>query len=113
MKSLSNVQLRTDQPDARHALVLDDVQDANISGLACSYSAGAAPLVRLTHGRGVLIRGCRPEAAGGVFVRLEGRDTANVALVGNDLSRVGQASELAERAAADSLRTAGNLDPKP
>ncbi|MBN2580767.1 MAG: glycoside hydrolase family 28 protein [Pirellulales bacterium] len=111
--TLSNVRLQTDEPDPRHALVLDDVQAANVSGLVCSYTPDAAPLVRLTETRNVLIRGCQPNAPQGVFIRLEGRDTTGVALIGNDLSRVGKTAELAEDAAADALHTAGNLEPQP
>ncbi len=110
--TISNMRLETDQPDGRHALALDDVQEANLSGLTCSYTPGAAPLVRLVQTRDVLIRGCQPNAPHGVFLRLEGRDTAGISLVGNDLSRVGKAGEFANGAAPISLRCAGNLDPE-
>ncbi|MBN2580768.1 MAG: hypothetical protein JXB10_17410 [Pirellulales bacterium] len=111
--TLSNVRLQTDEPDARHALVLDDVQEANVSGLVCSDTPDAAALVRLTETRNVLIRGCQPLAPQGVFVRLEGRDTSGIALIGNDLSRVGKVSQLGKNAPAEALRSAGNLDPQP
>jgi hypothetical protein len=111
--TLSNVRLQTDEPDGRHALVLDDVQEANISGLTCSRAPTAASLIRLVQSRNVLIRGCQPEASDGVFLRLEGRDTAGIALVGNDLSRVGKVGDFAEGVPPTSLRSAGNLDPEP
>ena len=44
--TLSGVRLETDEPDGRHALALDDVQDANISGLTCSHAPAAASLDR-------------------------------------------------------------------
>jgi hypothetical protein len=107
--TLTDVRLETDEPDGRHALALDDVQDANISGLACSQAPAAAALFGLEQARNVLIRGCRPDAANGTFVRLAGKDTAGVALIGNDFSRVGQLNEFAEEAAPASMKSAGNL----
>ena len=74
--TLSDVRLLTDKPDERHALVCDDVEEANISGLSCSHAAAAPSVVRLAQGRNVLIRGCQPVIPDGVFLRLEGSNTA-------------------------------------
>jgi polygalacturonase len=106
--TLTDVRLETEEPDGRHALALDDVQDVNISGLACRQAPGAAALVDLRQTRDLLIRGCRPEAEG-VFLRLAGKDSAGIALIGNDFGHVGQISEFTDEAAPASLRSAGNL----
>jgi polygalacturonase len=111
--TLSDVRLETDAPDARHTLVLDDVQDIDISSLICFNTPNAAPFIRLTQTRNVLLRGCRPDAPTGVFLRLEGHDTAGIALIGNDLTHLVKTSEFAEDASPDSLRAVGNLNPKP
>jgi len=107
--TLSDVRLTSDEPDGRHALALDDVDDANISGLSCVQSPSAAAIVGLQDARNVLIRGSRPEAADGVLLRLTGNNTSGVSLIGNDLRRVGQLSEFAGDAAPTELRSAGNL----
>ena len=107
--TLTDVRLQTDEPDGRHALALDDVQEANISNLSCSQAPTAAALIGMIQSRNVLIRGCRPETADGVFVRLAGKDTAGISLIGNDFSHIGQLSEFADEAAPASLRSAGNL----
>jgi hypothetical protein len=107
--TLSGVRFETDQPDGRHALALDDVQDADISGLRCSYSVGSAPLIGLLQSRNILIRGCQPNAADGVFLRIAGKDTAGIALIGNDLTHVGQTGEFADNATRTSLQSVGNL----
>jgi hypothetical protein len=60
----------------------------------------------------VLIRGCQPTAADGVFLRLEGGNTAGIALLGNDLSRVGKIAEFAEGVEPTVLRSAGNVEPQ-
>jgi polygalacturonase len=108
--TLTDVRLLTDEPDGRHALVLDDVREANVSGLTCSHAPDAAPLVRLVQAQSVMIRGCQPQAP--VFLQIEGRNTADVALIGNDLRRVAKAVELGEEVLPTSFHTAGNLAPK-
>ncbi|MFZ1936639.1 MAG: glycosyl hydrolase family 28-related protein [Thermoguttaceae bacterium] len=111
--TFSDVRLLSDKPDQRHALVLDDVQGANLSGLSCSHAAAAPAVVRMTQAENVFIRGCQPVIPDGVFLRLEGRDTAGIALVGNDFSRVGKVAEFGEWVAPTVLRSAGNVEPKP
>jgi hypothetical protein len=108
---LTDLRLLTDEPDGRPALVMDDVQEANVSGLACTKIAAGMSVVRLMQARNVLIRGCRPEADG-VFLRLEGKDTTGIALIGNDFSRVGKAAESAKEVDPHALRSAGNVEPK-
>jgi hypothetical protein len=107
--TLNNVRLETDEPDGRHALALDDVQDVNISGLNCSQAPAAAALVGLLQTRDVLIRGCRPQAPNGVFLRLAGKDNSGISLLGNDFSRVKQLSEFADEALPTSLKSIGNI----
>jgi polygalacturonase len=110
--TLADVRLLTDKPDERHALVLDDVRDANVSGLSCSSAAAAPSVVRMAQARNILIRGCQPLIPDGVFLRLEGRDTTGIALVGNDFSRVGKVAEYGEGVDAAVLRSAGNVEGK-
>ncbi len=110
--TLSDVRLLTDKPDGRHALVLDDVQDANLSGLSCSHAAAAPSVIRMTQVRNILVRGCQPVIPDGVFLRLEGGDTARIALIGNDLSRVGKIADFGEGVEPAVLRSAGNVEAK-
>jgi hypothetical protein len=88
---LSNVQLQLAKEDKRHALVLEDVDDALIDRLDAAYSAGASSTVRLSGVKDVLIRGCRPKVGTDVFLRLEGSGSEGVTLVGNDLSGAARA----------------------
>jgi polygalacturonase len=109
--TLSGVRLETDQPDGRHALALDDVQNVDISSLNCSYSTGAAPLIGLLQTRNVLIHGCRPSAPDGVLLRIRGKKTVSIALAGNDLTQVAAISEFAEDGDPAALQMRGNLPP--
>jgi polygalacturonase len=106
--TLTDVRIQTDKPDGRHALVLDDVQRASISNLAGAQPTAAA-LVRLTQCRNVLIRGCQPEAGESAFLRLEGPDTAGIALLGNDFGNIAQVADFAEGLEPAVLRKEGNL----
>ena len=96
--------LRTAQPDLRHAMVLDDVEDLAIDGLDAGFSAGAAPVLSLVQARGAIIRGCQPHAEGGTFLKLAGDATRKVQpLIANDLDGVGQPVEIAPNVPASVL----------
>lgn len=85
---LSGMQLRTAAPDARHAVVGDDVEHLEIDGLDTTSTAGTPAIVRLQNGRGVLIRGARPIGPAEEFLRLTGPETRDVVLLGNHLGSV-------------------------
>jgi hypothetical protein len=86
--TLTNIQLQLAGADKRHAVVLDDVKNATLDGLAVVYSSGAASSLCLTDVRDVLIRGCRPPAGMDVFAKLQGPRTEGVTLMGNDFRAV-------------------------
>ncbi len=90
-----NVQLQLAKDDRRHALVFEDVEDALVDGLDAPCSPGASSILRLTDVKGVFIRGCRPTVGTDVFLKLQGAQSENVVLAGNDLSGV---SKVVERA---------------
>lgn len=54
---------------------------------------GASSILRLTDVKGVFIRGCRPRAGTNVFLKLQGAQSENVVLAGNDLSAVSKVAE--------------------
>ncbi|HUS72995.1 MAG TPA: glycosyl hydrolase family 28 protein [Sedimentisphaerales bacterium] len=91
---LHNVRVHTSTPDLRHAIVLDDVEDALIDSLDATFSAGASSMVRLTNIKGAFIRGCRPRTGTDTFLKLEGEASEGVVLVANDLSRVRRVVEM-------------------
>lgn len=109
--TVSNVRLQTVKPDARHALVLDDVQDVELDSVICMPAVGTNALMRLTQTKNILIRGNRPRSAKGAFLKVEGPESSNIGLVGNDLSQVRQVVELTCDAPANAVRQAGNIEP--
>jgi polygalacturonase len=106
---LNNVKLLTTAPDARHALVFDDVEALDLDGLDCAYSPGAAALVKMVRTRTATIRGCRPQAPGGVFLKLEGKENSGIALLANDLRQVGRWLETEAATPKDVVAQTGNL----
>lgn len=83
---LQNVELVADKPDARPAVVCDDVADLLLSGLETTAPAGSAPLVALQNTRHAFVSGSRVPQASEVFVHVSGRDSQNIAVAGNALN---------------------------
>ena len=109
---LQNVKLLLAAPDARHAVVFDDVEALDVDGLDCAYSPGAAPIVKMTRTRVVTIRGCRPQAPDGVFLQLEGKENSGIALLANDLRQAGKWLEADSDTAREAVAQSGNLMPE-
>ena len=60
---LRDLRLRTVQPDLRHVLVCDDVQDLVLDGVDARPAAGSAPAIRLIRSPGAIIhKGDEPAA---------------------------------------------------
>jgi len=91
---LNNVQLQLATGDQRHALVLEDVQDALVDGLNAAFCPGASSTIRLTDVKGVLIRGCKPKVGTDVFLKLQGAQSDKVVLTGNDFSGANKVAEV-------------------
>jgi hypothetical protein len=105
--TLDRVRFGLATPDHRPAVVCDDVADLYVTGLRAAGPA-SGPLVRLRRARGATLRDCRPAGGAEAFVRLEGADTSDVALVGNDLRRAGAGVVRADGFAGP-VAEAGNL----
>lgn len=103
---LSNVQLQSAKPDQRHALVCEEVEDLFIDALDAEFSQGSAAMIRFTDVQEAFVRGCRPQVQAGTFLRLQGKETERVVLVGNDFAAV----DTLVQADADVAETAVNYD---
>jgi polygalacturonase len=86
-----NVGITTTVADERPALVCDDVQNLSVDALAASAPQGNAALMRLVDVRGAFVRGCSAPAGSAAFLRVEGPHTADINIMGNDLSQTGKA----------------------
>jgi polygalacturonase len=107
--TLRNVHLDSVNPDHRHALILEGVEDAQIDGLAASSAEDGSPVIRLNDVKGVFIHGCRAPAGTRTFLRLEGDKTKNVSLVANDLSEAKTPVETSPDVPESAWSQIGNL----
>lgn len=104
-----NVRLQFVKPELRPGLVCDDVRDLLVDGLGVQSSPGAVAAIRLVGCREALIRGCRPGP--GTFLRLEGRTSGEVTLLGNDFSRAERTVELGPGVREEAVYRAANRGP--
>ena len=96
--------------DARPALVCEDVDDLELVRIRAETSGGE-PLVRLRGTRGALLQGCRPGQAE-TFVRIEGQNSADLAVAGNDLRGVRRPVVASDGFSGRIIET-GNLEAPP
>ncbi|MHC4400086.1 MAG: glycoside hydrolase family 28 protein [Planctomycetota bacterium] len=106
---LVDVELGTVEPDRRHAILCDDVDDVVVDGLGAQGSPDAAAMIRLINTRGALIRGCRAGGIVDLFLDVSGKTSERVMLVGNDLSRVSDVVQAAGEVPDDALFQASNF----
>jgi hypothetical protein len=84
---LRNVECIADKPDARPAIVCDDVDDVILAGLELSASAGPAPLFDLRDTRHAFLTGMRSPAASLVFAQVSGAASSGITLLSNSLAK--------------------------
>ena len=109
--TVDNLDVSAERPDARPALVLDNVQHAHVSGLRAMPPAEDQPLVWLRSVRDCRLSGLRARPGTRAVVRLSGADTARVSLVGNDFSQAGTVATVDGAVAATALRMERNATP--
>ena len=96
--TLCNVKFDLGSPDLRPALVCDDVQDLELHSLRAQGSLDAESLIRLHNTSRAFIHGCRPLNAVRTFLRIEGGESRDILLQGNDLRQAERAAESAQGA---------------
>ena len=106
---LDNVRLSTVAPDARHAVVCDDVRDVDINGLnAAPATADGAAVLRFSQVQDAKVSGFAARGAVDVFLSVDGEATRNVALIGNDFTSVRRVVERLADVPPGEIRNMGN-----
>ena len=95
---LRNIEFITDKPDARPAIVCDDVSDVTLSGLQLAAPVDGAPLIDLRDTRRALVTGMRSPAGVKVFAQISGANSSEIALQGNTLDPRQKAVEYSDGA---------------
>ncbi len=83
--TLENIRLRFTAEDHRPALVCEDVESLDLSGLKAAGTLQTPGLIRLVNARNVRISDCRPTSPVAVFLSVSGDRTGGIILSGNDL----------------------------
>lgn len=106
---LDGVHFHLEQPDARPAMILEDVTDLELrSTSAPPPTRGAATLILRNVQRG-LIQGLRARPGTGVLVKLSGPQTAQINALANDFTEASQPFQISPEVGAGALRQEGNL----
>lgn len=91
--TLQNVRLEYEKPDARPALIFDNVQDASVTGLSAQGSEGAE-LLRLINCKDILFTAAKLLTRAKVFLQAEGKACENIIVDGGDLKKANHAIAL-------------------
>jgi len=105
--TLKNLDLRTAQPDARPALVVDDAAGLKIFDLSARSPEGVSTVAWLRDVTGAFIQSCLAPKGAHTFLRVDGAKSAGITLVGNDLSRAEKAFDKGESVPTDAVRVLG------
>lgn len=101
---LRNIECVTDRPDARPAVVCDDVDDIILSGLDLGAPVEGAPVFDLRNTRRAFLTGMRAPAQSRIFAQVSGTQSSDITLLGNSFSRDQQAVSFTEGAPESSAR---------
>jgi len=113
--TVEDVDVTVDQPDARPALVFDDVRDLRVRALRAESPAAGGPMVWLHAVRGAQLRDLRPDAGGKTVARVSGAETAKLRVARRAADHVVQVDADVRAAALEvdgrAIATAGGSRP--
>jgi hypothetical protein len=84
--TLHNVRLEYEKPDARPAVIFDNVQDASVTGLSAKGSADTE-LFRIINSKDILIAASRVLTSAGTFLQVEGESCEGIVVNGGDIRK--------------------------
>jgi hypothetical protein len=106
---LDRVTFNFASPEHRPAVVCDDVIDLDFSEGRVAISPDAAAAIRLQNVQRAWIRNSRPRGGSKAFLQVEGAESREILLSGNDLRDAETAFSLAAGAARDAVTAAQNI----
>ena len=101
--TLQNVRLEFEQPDARPAIIFDNVQDASLNQLSVQGST-AASVIRLIDSKDVLITAPKLLTPASAFIRAEGTSSDEIIVDGGDLRKAAQPVSLEKGVSEKTVR---------
>jgi hypothetical protein len=100
---MNNVSFRLQTDDQRPAIVGDDVDDLELSGVRLAGSSKSESVIRLQKSSHVFIHGSRTLNETGTFLRVEGVESRDIVLSGNKLSAASKVFETTADVAKDAI----------
>ncbi len=79
-----NVELGYENPEARDAMVFDDIENLDLGGLKAG-TEGTAAVIEMTGVKNALIRSCMATRGTATFLQLIGIENSHITMTGNDL----------------------------
>lgn len=108
---LEGLNLQLEQPDARPALVTEDVGELDLLSFRADPGSGDQPVVALQDASTALVQGARALPRTKQFLLVSGANTERVHLIGNDLSEAQTPFSTGEGVKKEALQAMGNLMP--
>ncbi len=105
--ALTNIHTRWESEDLRPSLVFDDVKDLSVDGFRTDTVSGSSPVAWMNNVVDALLRGSRTSAAK-TFVRVSGKNSNAITVMGNDLIKVERALEVLD-APKSAVTESGNV----
>jgi hypothetical protein len=91
-------------PDARPAMVFDNVEDAAIKGLSAQGNKDAESLLRFMETRDVLLSATRVLTPASTFLQVEGAGSRNIIVDGGDISKAAMPLAIKADATKESVK---------
>jgi hypothetical protein len=107
--TLRNLQVGWEQPDMRSALVFDDVTGLDLDGFVPNTVTGDQPVVWLNAVRNALVRGVHLTPHATEFLRLTGRESAGISVLGSDLANADERVHRGPEVPPSVLSETGNV----
>ena len=106
---LHNVRLDYKNPDARPAVVFDDVTGINLSDCTFQGSTSPSPLIRLKKVENAMISTTRPLNDCNIFVGVSGKESKSIILKDNFLGKVKKPIDLSQEVKSDAVKEIGSM----
>jgi len=84
--TLQNVRFEYEEPDARPAIIFDNVEDASINNLSAKGNQNSA-LLRFINSKDILVTSARVLTPSAVFLLVEGSASRNITVNGGDVQK--------------------------
>jgi hypothetical protein len=108
---LHDVEYVAEKADARPALMLDDVKNADIDSFAATAPESGEPFIKFRDVDRAFVRGCRAPSGVGTFLSVSGKRSRKITIMGNDFSDARQATTTTGDAPAEEVFQSANRMP--